>query len=129
MNLREEKSVQGCCLSSAFNSIPLPLQQHPTASFGNSYEVPNKKKKSNLHCVSYLYKPCKLVKNSLKWCKNSSFKVENFNIFEEGATPPLHPPSGCGEAGKRHQGKILGDGNNEKRRKWFSPFLIFNFNK
>ena len=50
-----------------------------------------------------------------------------------GRGPPrgVHrpPPSGCGEAGKGLQGKILGDGNNEKRRKWFSPFLIFSFNK
>ena len=38
-------------------------------------------------------------------------------------------PSGCGEAGKGLKGKISWDGNNEKRRKWCSHFLIFNFNK
>ena len=34
-----------------------------------------------LQCVSYLYTPSRLVKNSPKRCKNSSFKVENFKIF------------------------------------------------
>ena len=34
--------------------------------------------------MSYLYKACRLVKNSLKWCKSLSFKVENFKIFLGG---------------------------------------------
>ena len=46
----------------------------------------------HLQCVSYLYKLCRLVKNSLKWCKNSSFKVEDFKIFRGGSMPPCHPP-------------------------------------
>jgi len=72
--------------------------------------------------VSYLYKPCRLVKNSLKWCKNSSFKVENFKIF-------LAPPAVVvGKQVNDCWGKKLGAGKNEKRRKWFSSFLIFNFN-
>jgi len=66
--------------------------------------------------VSHLYtNPVDWFKNSLKWCKNSSFKVESY-------TPPPPPQWLWGS-------KILGDGNNEKRRKWFSLFLIFNFNK
>ena len=65
----------------------------------------------HLQCVSYFYKPCRLVKNSLKWCKNSSFKVENLKIFLVGyAPPPCTPRSGCGEAGKG----LLG----EKIRGW-----------
>jgi len=79
--------------------------------------------------VSYLYKPCRLVKNSLKWCKNSSFKVENFKIFLGGYAPPPAPPAVVvGKQVKDCWGKKLGAGKNEKRRKWFSPFLIFNFN-
>ena len=47
----------------------------------------------HLQCVSYLYtNPVDWFKNSLKWCKNSSFKVENFKIFLGGYAPPLHPP-------------------------------------
>ena len=56
-------------------------------------------------------------------------KLKASKFSRGGYAPPAPPPSGCGEAGKGLQGKILGDGNNEKRRKWFSPFLIFNFNK
>ena len=41
-------------------------------------------------------------------CKNSSFKVENFKIF----LAPLHPRSGCGEAGKGLLGKKIGRGKN-----------------
>ena len=37
----------------------------------------------HLQCVSYLYKPCRLVKTLSKGVKNSSFKVENLNIFLE----------------------------------------------
>ena len=33
-----------------------------------------------LQCVSYLYKPSRLTKSSLKRCKNSSFSVENFGL-------------------------------------------------
>ena len=65
----------------------------------------------HLQCVSYLYtNPVDWFKNSLKWCKNSSFKVENFKIFLGGYAPPCTPRSGCGEAGKG----LLG----EKIRGW-----------
>ena len=41
--------------------------------------------------MSYLYKPSRLAKSSLKRCKNSSFKVKNFKIFLKGATPSPPP--------------------------------------
>ena len=47
----------------------------------------------HLQCVSYLYtNPVDWFKNSLKWCKNSSFKVESFKIFAGGLRPPCTPP-------------------------------------
>jgi len=42
-----------------------------------------------------------------------------------GYAPPAPPPSACGEASKGLQGKILGDGNNEKKEKMVFPFLNF----
>ena len=62
--------------------------------------------------MSYLYKPCRLVKNSLKWCKNS-------------AAPPPEPPQWCGEAGKAAGGKNLGLG---KMKKGENGFPLSNLN-
>ena len=54
------------------------------------------------------------------------FLVENFKIFAPCAPPP--PAVVVGKQVKDCWGKKLGAGKNEKRRKWFSSFLIFNFN-
>ena len=67
----------------------------------------------HLQSVSNLCKPCRLVKNSLKWCKNPSLKVEVV----------------VGKPVKDCWGKKYGAGENGKRRIWFFPYLIFNLNK
>ena len=76
--------------SSVFIFFPqqpvFPLMDHGENGFPHSWFSILINDNHHLQCVSYLYKPCRLVKNSLKWCKNSSFKVENFKI-SWGATP------------------------------------------
>ena len=63
--------------------------------------------------MSYLYtNPVDWFKNSLKWCKNSSFKVEN-------APPPAPPAVVVGKQVKDCWGKKLGARKNEKKRKCY----------
>ena len=78
---------------------------------------------------------CPIFTNPVDWLKTLSngvkthlLKLKASKFSRGGYALPAPPPRSCGEAGKGLQGKILGDGNNE-RRKGFSPFLIFNLNK
>merc|ERR1712049_46593 len=52
----------------------------------------------HLPFLSYLYtNPVDWFKNSLKWCKNSSFKVESFKILQRGYAPPAPPAVAVGK--------------------------------
>ena len=66
-------------------------------------------------CALSLHKPCRLVKKLSHGVKTHLLKLKASKFSRGGDAPPAPPPSACGEASKGLQGKILGDGNNEKK--------------